>query len=161
MTNNTSNPVTVNGAGADSQNQVNTVELVLTFNLMGSGFFGDQYRERRIWKSGDTHLIALSPICTPDEFSDPNCDCRSYYCNEVPKQLSGEKEFDNGWRTCLYQFWDAFVRSTKHFDDIVPEMFSTGNYGCRSIWFVIRTSRDLEYIKSVLKEVFEREIKFN
>lgn len=165
MTNNTQNPLTDNVGGSNgSKNQANNKpELVLTFDLLRRGFTSDRYRERKIWKDGDTHLIALSPICDPDEFSDPNCDCRSYYTKDVLQQLREKTELHNGWKTCLYQFWNDFVRSTQFFDDCVPEMFNEKwgyMWSDRYVWFVIRTRKDIDYIKGVLSKAFESEIKF-
>jgi hypothetical protein len=150
------NPATVNGVGPDSRSQI---EHVLTFELVKSRFFSG-YTERNIWKQGGDHLIAVSPSCFPDEFSDPKCDCRNYFVKDLAEQLNAEKKLNNGSRVCLYGFWNDFERSAKLFKNIKPEMLTRGQYYNMRYWFVIRVQKDLDYIKKTLPAVFDCEISF-
>lgn len=134
-------------------------EKVLEFTLYHR-YDDHELSKLSIWKTDEGYILALTPECDPFMFMQPGCDCRSYYLNELAEKLKSNSEINNGWKTCLYGFWDYFEEALKHFKDIEPKLMYRDCFnglgtprGVQT--FAVHTKNDLEYIKSVLPKIFK------
>lgn len=118
-----------------------------------------EHHNYKIFEDTDTGNILIS---MDDVFYFPkqeNCDCESFYLNEVKQQLEeGVEEIYNGWKTCLYGVLPQVERARKIFTRVIPRMRYFSLCGSTSYWYCIEVTESLEEVLPHLEQIFERKV---